>query len=242
MTGTNVAGINRINWDLRYSPSTTVRLRTSPMYAPHIVPGPEGRVAPGTGTQSILAPPGTYTVKLNVGGREHTRALTVLKDPNSGGTEADIAAQTEVLLAVRRDMEEGADALHRIEAVRVQLEALARVVHDTAVVRATSDLQRKLVDIEMNLVDLRLTGGGQDGVRFGSKLLAKLNYLANGMASSDFKPTNQHGEVQKVLNEELKTHLAALDTLFARDVEAFNQLLRTRNLPHILVRSRTPVS
>ena len=38
------------------------RLRTSPMYAAHILPGPNGRVAPGTNTLSILAPPGNYTV------------------------------------------------------------------------------------------------------------------------------------------------------------------------------------
>ncbi len=55
----------------------------------------------------------------------------------------------------------------------------------------------------MNLVDLRLTGG-QDGVRFGSKLIGKIDYLANGLASGDFKPTDQHLEVQKLIEGQLK--------------------------------------
>ena len=42
LTGTDAAGINRIHWDLRFEPSTEVRLRTSPLYAPYIVAGREG--------------------------------------------------------------------------------------------------------------------------------------------------------------------------------------------------------
>src|SRR5512132_3851113 len=101
MSGTNLSGVNGVYWDLRYEPSAEVRLRTSPMYADYVVPGPNGRVARGTNVLSILAPPGTYTVKLTVGGVDQTQRLTVLKDPNSGGTEGDIAAQTASLLAIR---------------------------------------------------------------------------------------------------------------------------------------------
>ena len=240
--GTNSAGVNRVHWDLRYTPTAEVRLRTSPMYAAHIVPGPNGRVAPGTGTLSVLAAPGAYTVKLVVNGTEHTQPLTVVKDPNSGGTEGDIAQQVAALMTVRRLLEDGADAVHRIEAVRVQLESMARVLDDSTVRRAANDLQQKLVDLEMNLVDLRLTGGGQDGVRFASKLLSKLNYLANGMGGSDFKPTNQHGEVQQILGDELRGHLTRLDVVLSRDVEAFNQLLRGRNIPNVIFKTRGPIS
>ena len=56
---------------------------------------------------------------------------------------------------------------------------------------------------EMNLIDLRLTGG-QDGVRYASKLLGKINYLANGLASGDFKPTDQQLEVQKLIQAQVK--------------------------------------
>ncbi len=242
LSGNNQAGINRIHWDLRHEPSMETRLLTSPLYAAHIVPGPNGRVAPGTGRLSILAPPGRYTVTLAAGGTEQRQELEVRKDPTSGGTEGDIAEQVRTLTAIRRDMEAGAEAVHRMEAVRVQVEAIARVVSDADVRRAADSLLQKFVDLEMNLVDLRLTGGGQDGVRFGSKLLAKLNYLANGIASSDYRPTNQNGEVQALLNGQLREHLTALDGLINREVGAFNELLRTRNVPNVVVRPRGPIS
>jgi photosystem II stability/assembly factor-like uncharacterized protein len=242
LTGPNLAGVNRIHWDLRYEPSAEVRLRTSPMYADHIIPGPNGRTAPGTGRLSILAPPGTYTVKVNAGSTEFTQPLVVRKDPNSGGTEAEIAEQTRMLMAIRRDLNEAAEAVHQVESARVQIDAITRAVDDAAVKSAATTLAQQLVDVEMNLVDLRLTGQGQDGVRFGSKLIAKLGYLGNGLSSSDYKPTNQHGEVQTLLNRQLREHLTALDGLFTRELAAFNEMLRQRNVPHVVVRPRSPVS
>jgi len=127
--------------------------------------------------------------------------------------------------------------VHRIESARVQLEGLSRVVEDADVRKSAASLQQQLVDLEMNLVDLRMTGGGQDGVRFGSKLLSKLNYLATGLASNDFKPTSQQAEVQQILAGQLRGHMARLDGLLAKDLKAFNETLRTRNIPNIVVRA-----
>ena len=42
LTGPQASGLNRLYWDLRYEATTEVRLRTSPLYAPHIQVGPEG--------------------------------------------------------------------------------------------------------------------------------------------------------------------------------------------------------
>jgi hypothetical protein len=239
LTDTGKAGINRVHWDLRFEPSAEVRLRTAPMYAPHIVPDAKGRVAPGTSTLSLLAPPGTYTVKLAAGGVEQTQPLVVRKDPNSGGTESDIAAQTRALSAIHRALNDAADAVHRIEAVRVQLDTLTRPGADAAVRRAGQSLQQRLTGLEMNLVDLRLTGRGQDGVRFGAKLISKLAYLASGIASSDYKPTSQHGEVQQLLESELRQHRAALDALLAKELTAFNGLLKQRKMPSVVVGPRS---
>jgi photosystem II stability/assembly factor-like uncharacterized protein len=233
LTGPNAAGLNRVMWDLRGRPSAEVRLYTSPMYAPHIVPGPEGRTAPGTGRITILQPPGTYTVRLTVDGVTQTRQLVVRKDPNTGGTEADIAAQTQVLLALRAELDTAAAAVNRIETARVQLEALPRLTSDTAVRQAAEAMNRKLIELEMNLVELRLTGAGQDGVRFAAKLISKIGYLANGLASGDFKPTNQQLEVQQILAQELRTHLRALDSLMRTDLAALNEQLRAKELPII---------
>ncbi len=234
LTGTNNAGINRVTWDLRDTPSDETRLLTSPMYAPYIGVGPEGRPAPGTGRLALLVAPGTYTVKLSVGGTEHTRTVEVRKDPNTAATTAEIEEQLRMLAAIRVDMNAGASAVGRIEAVRVQLEALKRSVTDADVLRQADALNAKLIDLEMNLVDLRQTGTGQDGVRFGSKLISKLGYLGNGLGSNDFRPTDQQGEVQVILNTQLKQHLTALESLLGGDLAALNTLLRGKGIPNVV--------
>jgi photosystem II stability/assembly factor-like uncharacterized protein len=234
LKGTNSAGINRVTWDLEDEPGDETRLLTSPMHAPHITVGPEGRVAPGTGRISLLVAPGMYTVKLTVGAVEQTRPLEVRKDPNSGGSAADIEVQLRMLAAIRTDMNAGAAAVMRIERVRVQLDALGRTVRDADVKAAITALETKLVDLEMNLVDLRLTGGGQDGVRFGSKLISKLGYLANGLGNSDYKATDQQGEVQVLLNGQLRGQLSALESVLGGELNSLNMLLRTKNIPNVV--------
>ena len=240
-SGANAAGVNRQYWDLRYEPSVEVRLLTSPLYADHIVPGPTGRVAPGTNRLSVLAPPGKYTVRIKAGSIEQSQPLVLLKDPNSGGTNAEIAEQTRMLLSLRRDLNEAADAVHRVESARVQLQGIITAVDDSTVRRAARTLAQQLTDLEMTLVDLRQTGGGQDGVRFASMLISELGYLANGVSGSDYRPTSQHAEVQTILNAELQDHLKALDSLFSKELGAFNDLLKQRGVPNVMVRSRGPV-
>ncbi len=240
ITGSSAAGLNRVYWDLRGTPSAEVRLLTSPMYAPHIRPGPDGRVAPGTNRLSILYPPGTYTVRLTVDGATRTQPLTVLKDPNSGGSEADIAAQVQVAGALRDDLNTAASAVNRIELARLQLEALPRLAGDPGVRAAAAAMNQKLIDFEMNLVDLRQTGAGQDGVRFAARLISKLGYLANGLTGGDFKPTSQQLEVQQILAEELRGYLRTLDGLMTTDLGALNEQLRSKGLPIVTDRATAP--
>lgn len=241
LTGTNRAGINRVAWDLRDEPGAETRLLTSPMYAPYIAVGPEGRVAPGTSRLSVLVAPGTYTVRLAVGGAEHTRSFEVLKDPNTGGSVAEIADQVRMIEAIRTDMNAGAAAIARIELVRVQLESLGRTTTDAEVRRAAAALGAKLVNLEMVLVELRQTGGGQDGVRFASALLSKLGYLAGGLSGGDFKPTNQQVEVKAILKEELRTKLSALESLLSSDLASLNAMLRAKNVPNVVGGTPPPV-
>jgi photosystem II stability/assembly factor-like uncharacterized protein len=235
LSGPAAAGINRISWNLQQAPSKEVRLRTSPLYAPEIEVGPDG-TRPGGAGLSILAPPGTYTVRLTAGGREISRPLEVRKDPHSGGTEADIKEQMKMLLELRRDLDQATDMINQLELVRSQIYALARLTDDAAVRKQGEDLDRTLVDLEMNLIELRTTGRGQDGVRWGARLRGKLNYLATGLMSNDFRPTAQQTEVQKLLEDQLRKHGADLDGLLSREVGAFNQVLRQRNLPMLVTR------
>ncbi|MYE17713.1 MAG: sialidase, partial [Gemmatimonadetes bacterium] len=230
LTGTSDAGINRIHWDLRDEPNGPIRLFTSPIYADHIAVGEEGRPAPGGQQISILMPPGRYTVRLNAGGESHEQPLTVIKDPHSAGTEANIAAQAAFIREVRDDVVAAGEAVHRVEAIRVQLGTMSRFADDETLTEAIASLREDLVDLQMNMVDLRLTGQGQDGVRFGATLLQKLGYLTGAISGADFPPTDQELEVKVLLHEQLQEHLEALEALLANEVAALNEMLRARGM------------
>jgi photosystem II stability/assembly factor-like uncharacterized protein len=233
------AGLNRVYWDLRDTPSKGVALRTSPLYAPDIRVGPDGiretgGFGAGGGRMTIMQPPGTYTVKLSVGGRDYTQQLTVRKDPHSAGTEADIETQYRTLLDIRRDLDAAVDAVNSAELVRSQVYNLMKIVDDTELKQAADELEKKMIASEGTLVELRTTGRGQDGVRWGSKLVQKFGYLANGVASADFKPTNQQLAVQKDLQTRLKASQGQLGEVMSRDLAAFNDMLRRKNLPTVV--------
>jgi hypothetical protein len=99
------AGINRVWWNLRYDATKESKLRTPPQYAPDMKVGADGRTAPDGVRFALLAPPGSYTVKLTAGGQDMTQRLDLRKDPNSGGSEEEIRTQTALLLTIRSDLE-----------------------------------------------------------------------------------------------------------------------------------------
>src|SRR6266498_116217 len=240
ITGTKNAGINRVTWDLRGEQSKEVKLRTSPAYAAEIRPGADGwRALPEGGRVSVLLPPGSYTVKLTVAGQELSQPLTILKDPNSSGSEQDVQQQTAMLFDLRKDLESVADVINQIEVIRSQLDTIKSLLQgDAAVKTASDDLDKKLIDVEDSLIQRRLTAQGQDSVRWPPKLISKFGYLASGVAgSADFPPTTQQREVYVQLKEQLANVRKRLDDVVSKDVDAFNKTLRERNIQNVITRA-----
>jgi hypothetical protein len=239
LTGPAAPGINRIWWDLRFSPTKPMRLRTSPLYAPEITMGPDGyRPAPGGQPISLLAPPGTYTVKLTVEGKDYTQTLKVLKDPHSNGTECDIQIQTKLLTSLSGTTNNMVDAVNLIESLRAQVAELKGAVgtdQTSASLRAAADqLNDKLIEVEDNLIRLKATGRGQDTVRWSPKLIDKLGYLATEVESSDDQPTTQQMAVHDELKEQAATYQQRLKLLLEKEVAGFNALLHQCNVPNIV--------
>ena len=229
--GTRQAGLNRVYWDLRNESTKSPRMRTKPMNNAEFTMDPDGtRSAPGFGTLAVLMPPGRYTVRLAVDGQTYTQPLDVLKDPNTIVTDVDIRASNALLTSMQNDMNATADMLNTIENVRAQIQALDA----PADVRAPADsVERKFMTVEANIVDLRMTGRGQDEVRYPVKLGGQLNYLAGGISASDFTPTAQQREVDQVLAKQVKDTHAALQALIQNDLAKLNALLRSKGLKTI---------
>jgi hypothetical protein len=177
-------------------------------------------------------------VKLTAGGRDHTQPLVVLKDPNSAGTEADIAAQFTLMREVRGSLEMVATMINEVELVRKQLQELsaAKSGQPSPEVRAASAaLEAKLVAFEGYLHQMKYTGTGQDSTRWPSMLVEKLMHLAADLEIADFPPTDQQREVHRMFTTQIAEHRARQRMLFGNDVAAFNDLLQAQKLPRLFV-------
>ena len=233
LDGTRTAGINRVWWDLRGEAATPLRLRTRPITAEWFDLGAD-RLREVNSRPGMLQPPGTYTVTLEAAGRTSEHTLEVLKDPNSEGSETDIAAQTDMLVELRSDLETTVGMINRIEWIRRQLYDLQAVMADTAdserLIEAAGELDGTLLAVEEDLYQTRLSYTGQDRVRWPTRLFGHLQYLEGAVATVDFPPTDQAREVQRVLEERMSDLSEALAKVVDQDVEAFNRLLRELGL------------
>jgi len=233
------AGVNRLWWDLRTEPTREAKLRTENPYAPDVRYPPEGRSAPGLGRFNMLVAPGTYTVTAKVGGATSSQPLEVRKDPVSGGSEGEIRQQGEMARDIARDINAVVDMVNTLEVVRSQAATIKASLGDDSTmadVRARADsLDRAMRDVEELLFQARVTGRGQDLIRYPFKLGEQLIYLGQSVTSSDFAPTEPHRQVQALLKEQLKQARARFDAVMANELEAFRQLLRARNVKNALI-------
>lgn len=235
-------GLNRLVWDLRYESSSTPRLRTRPLEHSHRELDSSGwRPPPDGGTVRPLAVPGLYRVTLALEGHEEQSAwLEVLQDPESDASASDMEAQLDLQLELRELSDSTGALINRIEWVRKSLEDLedrvGRNVRYGDVVTAGEILDEVLIDLEMRLFDLRLTGGsaGQDTIRWPRQLWAKLSSLGGYSSGSDDRPTDQMLEVRDIYRERVTESLLRWAEIAASDLARFNQILAERGLPPII--------
>jgi photosystem II stability/assembly factor-like uncharacterized protein len=234
--GSGNAGMNRVWWNLRNEQSKEVRLRTTPQYASDIRLNAEGwRALPEGGRMTMLMPPGTYTAKLTVDGQEvGSQPVKVTIDPNAGGSDADIQKQTAMLMDLRKDLESAADMTNQIEIIRAQLDNLGQLVRDASVKTAAVDLEKKLTDIEDNLIQRKYSGQGQDTTRFPTELIGKITYLAGDVSGGDYPPNMQEQEVKTMFEAQLASLRKRLDDVLSGDLNNFNRMLRDKNIGNVI--------
>ncbi|MGQ0703991.1 MAG: VPS10 domain-containing protein [Gemmatimonadales bacterium] len=230
--GSRTAGVNRMRWDLRYEQTQNARLRVHPLYAPEIRIPPEGMPAPSVGSMAILAPPGRYTVKLSVGGREFTQPLEVRKDPNSGGSLEGIRAQIAFLFEIQKSLVNAVGMidtmqLHRARLAEVRSTLSAPANRDLA--SAADSLEQKIIAVEDKIHQLKTTGRGQDGVRWPVKLAGQLVYVAGTAAGSDEPPTTQARAAFHHLDDQVQAVRREYQRVMA-EAEAYQARLRARNI------------
>ncbi len=230
------AGLNRVMWNLREDASNAPRLRTQPLEHEHVEFDAEGtRAPPEGGRVRPLAAPGWYTVRLDLDGTVLETPVEVRQDPSSSVTVDEITEQLALLRQLRDRTDEVTDLINEIEIVRAQIDDIQERVGDegpVAVRRAAQTLDEELIDLEMKLFDLRLTGGfaGQDSLRWPRQLYAKLISLAGYVGGTDDRPTDQARDVFRIYEALLADYQARMGEIRSDALRGLNEALVSAGL------------
>lgn len=232
------AGMNRVFWDLRGEPSKAIVMRTKPQYADWVELDKNRTRKSTIAPFSILLPPGTYTVHLQSGEISMTEELKVLKDPNSEGTMADIAKQTEMMQKIKEASDNCAGMINSMERLRRQLldmhSMLKEGKKEKKLVLAVDSLENEIEELEGELIQLKYTGTGQDGVRFPTKVASKLSYLATNVSIGDFQPADSYYEVLDMLRDKLKEVEEKFESIKAGQMKAVMDMLQNKEVGSII--------
>ena len=213
------AGVNRFVWDLRHS--AAMRLRGNKT-------GEEAFRGP-------LALPGTYEVRLTIGGRTFTERFEVVNDPRSPASLDELREQLDCLLEIRDKLSLLYARVKRIRETSEELERwcgrLEAGGHAEAA-QAGQALRDALAEVETVLI---LPGDQADsvGLHHRVRLNAALASVIGVVDAADAQPPAAARALAAEYMAAIDTQLERLDELLTRDLGEFNRLVAEADLPAV---------
>ena len=128
-------GLNRANWDLRLDAPKALSHSFEINANPGLTP---------TSPEGVLAPPGTYTIKLTVGGKSQSQTVTITNDPRSPATVAAVRAQYALLRKNSDGAKVAFDGVQQVDAMRDVLKARMPTDSTSEVAKAINAFRAKL--------------------------------------------------------------------------------------------------
>ena len=186
-------GMNRFQWDLRYSDATEVK----GFYPPVAAGGLDDSV------QGPLVVPGHYSVVLDYGSSQTRQNFDVALDPRVHATAEDLAARLALELKIHADLDSLNRKLNQAIALRNKLASSGQ--QSTA-----ADLDRIIGD----LVQMQIRSS-EGELLHEAKLRSHLAYLAADIDLAYARPTRAEYEVFQELDQQEKAGEQKLDAAIA---------------------------
>jgi len=224
------AGLNRAVWDLRFdSPPAfnhSYEINANPGETP---PSPEGP----------LAIPGLYTVALTVDGKVYQQTLSVISDPRSPASAAELRKQYDLQVSLYRCVNDAWNGYKQASAARSAVAAILKTAAPEEVMTAARAVDAKLAEICGSAGFGRGFGGGFPGGGGAPRqpTFAAVNGSAvrqlNKLDSGDMAPTDAMQKVCAATRAEVQNLVASWTLLKNKDLLAFNALLEKNSLKPI---------
>jgi hypothetical protein len=215
----NQKGMNAFAWNLRYPDAV----------------GFSNLIMWAAGITGPVAPPGTYSVRMTVGGETQSHPIRVLKDPRSTATDADLQEQFRLLIQIRDKVSEANNAVRTVRNMRWQVDD--RTGRLTA---AQREQFQRLAGVMMDSLTYRenevyqtRNQSGQDPLNYPIRLNNKVAALSGVVSRGEYRPTRQARDAFARLSGELDEELTALKGTLDSSLPALNALLRAAGLPEL---------
>jgi photosystem II stability/assembly factor-like uncharacterized protein len=211
------SGLNLFVWDLRGQMPITI---PKAIYDNGKPAGP-------------LVLPGTYQVRLTVGGKSYTAPIEIKMDPRVKTSPEDLRKQFELLSKLRDTEDEMNKAILGIRDLNNQLQALEKrlgsVKESKAVADQCAELRKRARAIEEELIQVNATAQ-EDEANYPTKLNSKLGYLSGVTDSADTAPTRAELEVFAELSKQLQAELDKWHEVLSKDLPALNDAMRKQDI------------
>jgi hypothetical protein len=213
----NKLGLNMFVWNMKYPPARDFW-------------GINGVALDGP-----VALPGSYRVRLTVGGKSYTQSFALKLDPRSKVTPADLQAQFAFLKQIRDTVNAATTAIIRIRNVRAQLEDGASQAPQPAADAARA-LIAKLDRIEDGLYQVR-SQADEDALVYPPGPTERISSLIFGAGLSDGRPTAQMYAVFRMFAPQIQEQLVALQQALNRDLAAVNAAFKGAGASPVVARA-----
>ena len=181
------AGLNRVSWDLAYAPLNMV----------------ENAFVFGFSADGPTAVPGTYQVRLTIGGWSATRPFQLRPDPRLSISPEEYRARFDLLMEIQSNL---ADVQTAVRRIRAELEQ-----------RGEGKIAEGLDAVLEELMQTR-NRSRMDPLNFPPKLMGQLGFLYAQVRGSEGQPTASAHQRFEELVEALAAPMARLQELMARTV------------------------
>ena len=223
------AGGNTVRWNMRYPGAKDF----------------DGRIFWAAGLNGPMAVPGNYKAVLRVGDTESEQEFTILKDPRSESSQADLIAQFNFVNEINEKVSEAHETIIEIRDVRGQMKNLKeRMGHDErmkGVIAKAEEIDSVMTEIENELYQTK-NRSGQDPLNFPIKLTNKLAHVGSINSRGNFPPTEQSIEVKNELTERIDTQLTRYEQVKNEDMPELNRMVRDLSVDAIMLKPEKEVN
>ncbi|HEX5460189.1 MAG TPA: hypothetical protein VFX20_09475 [Steroidobacteraceae bacterium] len=177
--------------------------------------------------RAAVAVPGTYKVRLSVGGEEYQRSFVIREDPRVHVTQQDLQAQFDLMMKLDAEIDKVTDTVHRIQNARAQVAAVKKQAQGHPRVAAAADkLDAALKGVESNLV--RMVDPAHPMYMHPKTVNMRLQELTTVVESADAAPTSQSYDVFNLLSGQTTDALKALKPMLDEQLPALLKMAGRR--------------